>query len=544
MTTDRPLAQNTKTRRTFLAGAATAGVLSAIGPARGDANATLRIAISLLDIPRLWGSPDGGFEGLRFGGYPIFDALVNWDLRNETSARLAPGLAKSWQVDPADKRRWIIQLRENVLFHDGSRFDADAAIWNFDSMLDRKAPQYDAVRAGMTRPRMPSIVKVEKLGDGAVAVLTDAPDAITPYQFSFLLMVSPSHFAALGNDWIKFAATPSGTGPFRVTQLVPRTRLELARNEHYWDPARIPKAATLTMLPIPDANSRVAALRSGQVDFIESVPPDAIASLKSSGLTVLGNLYPHMWGWRLSTLPDSPFADLRVRRAVNLGIDRDAIVQMLSGTAVPARGLVEPSSPWFGRPRFDVRFDPIEARKLMSDAGFGPGRRLKAQVLISNSGGGQMQPLPMNELIQQNLSEIGIDIEYKVVDFITLFTAYRNGAKAPASAGVSAINLASPTQEPSSSILRGFLSDFAPPRGTNWDYYANPEMDRLLRVAREEFEPAAFDQAMARAHEHIVDNATCLFVVHDTNPRALSRRLHGFIQPRNWFADFTSISVG
>ncbi len=543
MTSAPSFTSTVATRRAFLTGAASAWAAAAIDPAAGQASETLRVAISLLDIPRLWGSPDGGFEGLRFGGYPIYDALANWDLRNETSARLTPGLATSWQVDPADKRRWIVQLREDAVFHDGSRFDADAAKWNFDSILDPKAPQYDSARAGMTRPRMASIMKAEKLGDSAIAVFTEAPDAITPYQLSFLLMVSPRQFAALGNDWIKFAATPSGTGPFRVARLVPRTRLELARHERYWDPARIPKVAGLTMLPIPDANSRVAALRSGQVDFIESVPPDTIASLKGAGFTVLGNLYPHMWGWRLSTLPESPFADLRVRRAMNLGVDRDAIVQLLNGTAVPARGLVDPSSPWFGRPQFDIRFDPAEARRLMTDAGFGPKRRLKAAVLISNSGGGQMQPLPMNELIQANLAEIGVDVEYKVVDFITLFTAYRNGVKAPTAAGASAINLASPTQEPASSILRGFLSEFAPPRGTNWDYYANPEMDRLLRAAREEFEPARFDQAIARAHEHIVENSTFLFVVHDTNPRGLSPRLHGFTQPRNWFADFTSISV-
>jgi ABC-type transport system substrate-binding protein len=544
MRNNRPLAAQLVTRRSFLAASASVGMLPAADLARAQANSRLRIAISLLDLPRLWGSPDGGFEGLRFGGYPIFDALINWDLQNETSARLTPALATSWQVDPADKRRWIVELRNNAVFHDGSRFDADAAKWNFDSILDSKAPQYDPTRAAMTRPRIPSVVRVEKLGASTVAIITERPDAMTPYQLSFVLMVSPGQFAAVGNDWIKFAASPSGTGPFKVTQLVPRTRLDLARHEQYWDPTRIPRVSTLTMLPIADANARVAALRAGQVDFIESVPPDTIASLKSAGFKVLGNLYPHMWGWRLSTQPNSPFADLRVRRAMNLGVDRDAMVQLLGGTAVPARGLVEPSSPWFGRPQFEIRYDPAEAKRLMAEAGFRGSQRLKAEVLISNSGGGQMQPLPMNELIQANLADIGIDIEYKVVDFITLFTAYRTGVKAPASAGISAINLANPTQEPTSSILRGYFSEFAPPRGTNWDHYADPETDRLLNAAREEFDQAAFDQAIARVHERIVDQATSLFVVHDTNPRALSPRLHGFVQPRNWFADFTTISIG
>jgi peptide/nickel transport system substrate-binding protein len=155
-----------------------------------------------------------------------------------------------------------------------------------------------------------------------------------------------------------------------------------------------------------------------------------------------------------------------------------------------------------------------------------------------------MQPLLMNEFIQANLAEVGIDIEFKVVDFITLFTAYRNGAKAPNSAGISAINLANPTQEPSSAFLRGFLTEYAPPRGTNWDHYSNPEVDRDLHEAQQAFDLAAFNEAMAKAHARVVDDAAFLYVVHDTNPRALSKRVSGFVQPRNWFADFTSISLG
>jgi peptide/nickel transport system substrate-binding protein len=531
-------------RRRLLLGAVASGAAFSTAPVFAQSDATLKFAISLLDIPRLWGAPEGGFEGLRFGGYPIYDALINWDLRNPNTSELTPGLAVSWTTDPADRTRWIVKLRDDAVFHDGSRFDADAAVWNFDSMLNSKAPQFDAIRSGMNRSRLPSILRAEKIDGSTIAVLTETPDAMTPYQLSFLLMASPSQHAKLGGDWTKFAAQPSGTGPFRVTQLVPRTRLELARNAEYWDKNRVPKVSAMSLLPIPDPSSRVAALRAGQVDFIESVPPDTIASLTSAGFTVLSNLYPHMWGWRLSTLPDSIFKDIRVRRAANLAIDRGGLVEALNGTAVPAKGLVAPSSPWFGKPSFDVRYDPAEAKRLLADAGFGPKQRIKTQALISNSGGGQMQPLPMNEFIQANLAEIGIDVELKVVDFVTLFTAYRSGAKAPGLAGIGAINLATPTQEPSSSFLRGFLTDYAPPRGTNWDHYSSPELDRDLREAQQAFEPAAFNSALAKAHMRIVDDAAFLYVVHDTNPRALSRRASGFSHPRNWFADFTSISLG
>jgi ABC-type transport system substrate-binding protein len=179
----------------------------------------------------------------------------------------------------------------------------------------------------------------------------------------------------------------------------------------------------------------------------------------------------------------------------------------------------------------------------MTEAGYGPSNHAKAKILISANGGGQMQPLPMNEFIQQNLAQIWLDVDFQVVEFATLFLVYRLGAKDQHSAGIDGINIASNTQEPSSAILRGYLTDYAPPQGSNWSYYSNTEVDAYLRAAQQEFDPAAFDAAIANAHQRLVDDAASLMVVHDTNPRGLSSHVKGFVQPQSWFADFTSISV-
>jgi peptide/nickel transport system substrate-binding protein len=534
------------TRRQFLGGigAAAAGIsLTALaGPARADT--PLRVATSLTDIPKLTGSPEGGFEGLRFGGYPIFDPLINWDLSSsDKPAVLIPALAESWAVDPDDKKRWIVKLRQGVTFHDGSAFDADAALWNFAAIFDQKAPQYDPSRAGNTRPRMPSIVGAEKIDDHTIAIVTTTIDAMTPFQLTFLLFASPAQYAKLGNDWGKYADQPSGTGPFRVLHVDPHSILNLARFDAYWDKKRIAKSALLNIVPIPDPNTRVAALRTGEVDFIESVPPDAIDSLKGAGFTIMAKIYPHIWGWRLNTLPTSVFHDLRVRQAANLAVDRDGIVALLNGTAVPAKGLVATNSPWFGKPSFDLKLDLAAAKTLMTEAGYGPSNRAKAKILISANGGGQMQPLPMNEFIQQNLAQIWLDVDFQVVEFTTLFLVYRLGAKDQHSAGIDGINIASNTQEPSSAILRGYLTDYAPPQGSNWSFYSNTEVDAYLRQAQQDFDPATFNAAMANAHQRLVDDAASLMVVHDTNPRGLSSHVKGFVQPQSWFADFTSVSL-
>ena len=454
-----------------------------------------------------------------------------------------PGLATSWQHDEADRKRVIVKLREGVKFHDGSPFDADAAVWNFDAIFNDKAPQFDVTRAASMKARMPTIVRAEKIDQYTIAVTTSVPDSSVIYQLSFLLFASPAQYAKLGNDWRKFAVEPSGTGPFRVTGIVPRTRLDFARNDAYWDSNRVPKSEAVQLIPIPDANSRVAALRSGQVDFIELVPPDAIPALKSAGIAVSGNIYPHTWNWAFSHLPDFPYRDVRVRRAANLAIDRAGLVGLLNGTAVAAKGMVPVTSPWFDKPSFQPRLDLAEAKRLMTEAGYGPSKRVKAKTLIANSGGGQMVPLMMNEFIQSNLAEVWIDVEFQVVDFITLFTAYRNGATAPSAAGIHAINLANPVQEPGTPFLRGWLPELTG-QGANWGRYSNPAVNAAVDAARAEFDPAQFDQKISRLHELLLDDAVTLVVVHDTNPRAMSSRVKGFVTPQNWFADFTSVSLG
>ena len=195
----------------------------------------------------------------------------------------------------------------------------------------------------------------EKIDDNTIAVLTRGPDAMVPYQISFLLMASPAQFAKLGNSWDKFVTAPSGTGPFRFGALVPRVRLELVRNEKYWDTKRIPKAPSVILQPILDANARIGALRSGQVDLIETVPPAAIASLKGAGFLDQINPHPTISIWKLSLLPNSPFRDVQSPQSRQ---PRASTAKESSScwTVQPfrPRGWSPRTRPWFGKPTFHL----------------------------------------------------------------------------------------------------------------------------------------------------------------------------------------------
>jgi ABC-type transport system substrate-binding protein len=416
-------------RRSLLAAPA---LLTALGASEAEAQQAqpLRIGMSLTDIPRLWGGPEAGFEGLRFGGYLLYDALVLWNLSHaDRPSGLTPGLATEWRVDDADRRRWIFTLRRNVRFHDGSPFDADAAIWNFDSIFNSRAPQFDGMRAGLVRTRLSSLASYEKLDDHRIAITTHEPDGMFPFQCTFLFFASPVRRRELGGEWTRFLTNPSGTGPYRFASLVPRQRAELDANRDYWDERRIPKAPRTALLPVPDGSARVAALRANQLDVAETLPPDAIPSLRAARVRVEQNAYPHVWAWRLNLDQGSPLADLRVRQAMNLAVDREGMVALLQGSAAAARGKVMPGDPWWGAPNFHIRFDRAEARRLMQAAGYGPNRRLPLSVVMATSGGGQMVPQPMNEAIQADLREIWIDVTFQIVDFVTILNLMRADAR-------------------------------------------------------------------------------------------------------------------
>jgi peptide/nickel transport system substrate-binding protein len=540
------MARSALSRRTVLKGAAlAAGAASLPGLANAQAaNGPLRIGISLSDVPRMWGGPEGGFEGIRFGGYMVFDALVNWDMsRADAPSPLTPGLATSWTVDPADKKRWIISLREGVKFHDGTPFDADAAIWNFDSIFKQDAPQFHGPRSGLVRGRLSSVASYAKVDAKTIAITTNVVDGMFPYQLSYLWFVSPARLAELGGDWQKFTQRPAGTGPYKVVSVTPRERVELEANATYWDTKRVPKTARTVLLPIPDGNARIAALRAGTIDIAETLPPDAIPSLKSAGMQIVQNSYPHIWAWRLNVNPGTPFADVRVRKAANLAIDRESMVQLLSGTAVAAKGKVMPGDPWYGNPTFDIRYDVEAAKKLMIEAGYGPNKRLEVVSVIASGGGGQMVPMPMNEMIQENLKDIFIDVKFQVVDFTTIINMLRGGTRSDQQKGFHALNIAIPSIDPTTGWVI-YDSSLTAPRGVNWGWFNNPAVDAQIKVMREAFEPAAQTAAMGKLHSLLVDDAAALFVVHDLNPRGLSPRVKGFVQARNWFQDYTPITVG
>src|ERR1700756_1012195 len=219
-----------------------------------DAETVVRYGISMADIPLTTGQPDRGAGAYQFTAYTIYDPLVAWEMDvADRPGKLVPGLATEWKVDESDKKKWRFTLRQGVKFHDGSDFNADAVIWNLDKVLNDKAPQFDKRQSAQVKTRLPSVASYAKIDDYTIEIATKNVDSFFPYQMLWFLVSSPAQYEKLGRDWDKFASEPSGTGPFKLTKLVPRELAELTKNVDYWNKNRIPKVDKLILVPMPEA---------------------------------------------------------------------------------------------------------------------------------------------------------------------------------------------------------------------------------------------------------------------------------------------------
>ena len=164
-------------------------------------------------------------------------------------------------------------------------------------------------------------------------------------------------------------------------------------------------------------------------------------------------------------------------------------------------------------------------------------------MLISNSGSGQMLPLPMNEYLQQNLKEAcGVNVDFTVVKWQVLLTAARATPDSPNLQGAMGLNVSSPSSDVGV-MARYFSSANFAPNGFNFEQWKDDLFDQALKSIEVETDPKVITAAYREAHERLVDNPPWLFIVHDLNPRAMSPKIKGFVSPQSWFVDLTLVGI-
>jgi peptide/nickel transport system substrate-binding protein len=536
---------NRISRRGFIGGAAGlalgAGalgpILEACGPGTSSTNTgkggTLVYGMELEVTPPLDAHialAQGG-AGFRVN-FPMYEGLYGFDLhRGDIEPPIVPILAESW-TRSNDGMTWTWKLRDGVKFHDGSPWNADAAIFNFRRIYDKTFQYYYPLANGYASLFMPGPVTMEKVDNLTFKTITQRARPLDE-ELQFTLMVSPKAVMEKGND--KMALEPVGTGPFIFKELIPNQKVTMVPNPDYWGTKAL--LDQLVFRPIPDANQRVTALRTGEVNMTIVLPPDSLQPLRNDGFQVLLKQFPHSWCEHLNCRAGAT-TDVRVRQAINYAMDTKSLSEnILKGSAAPAPQVATEGSPYFDPSIQGYEFNPTKAKKLLADAGYPKG--LDVEWWVPTNGSGEMLPVPMSEFLQSNMRESGINVKLKTFEWGAYLNEFFKGCPNNVGSMQQSWGLWGSTWW---GILFGKVG--WPPNGIgNVGFYDNPQVDAIYdQMLGQPFEKRV--EMSKQLQKIVVDDAAWGFVCHDLAPKGLSPKVHGFVNTHSWFWAFDNVWVG
>ena len=460
----------------------------------------------------------------------VYDTLIRF---KEGSFTQEPGLATAWKISP-DGLTYTFTLRKGVKFHDGTPFDAEAVKFTYDRLLDPKHPFADTGPFPFASFYYGAIKEVAAVDPGTVRFTLKQP--FSPLLNNLTLntgrIVSPAAVKKWGKE---FASHPVGTGPFKFASWDKNVRIVLDANSGYWGGA--PKLDRLVFRPLVEEQTRVTELLSGGVDFIVDVPPDNVEQVKKDArLVFYSQPGPHIW-WVTLNVQKKPFSDVKVRRAVNLAVNRDAIANdLLKRTATAAIGPVPPSITWaFTDQVTKYPYSPEQAKKLLAEAGYPNG--FQAVFWIPESGSGMQSPKTMAQSIQADLAAVGITANIQTFEWGAYLNKYGKGFGQDADMGAMSFMLDPGDPAPMLSLTIDSKGGF---RGAP---YANPEVDRLLDEATKTNDLKKRGDLYKQVQKLVVDDAPWIFVDNATQNAAGLKKVTGFKLHPSFYLFFDKISV-
>ncbi len=323
-----------------------------------------------------------------------FDGLTRIDENGE----LKPWLAVSWKR--LDEFRWRFRLREDVIFSNGAPFTSQAVVTvveylkSDDALVDVAGRYFKFLKSAT--PIDAHTVEIE--------TLTPRPDL--PRTLPLMYMVEPEAWTRLGREG--FAAAPVGTGPFKVDRYE-TSKVRLSAFDESW---RAPRLAGLEIIAMPDMTSRMQAVQSGALDLAMALGPEEAAAVEAAGGTAHGWLDGSLWAINFVSAHSAPLQDVRVRKAINLAVNRGQLTDiLLHGVAHPANQPASRTTYGFNPDLPSIPYDPEEARRLLAQAGYGEGFTLKVEGVV---GTGPADGL-MYQLVARDLSMVGITMEFETI---------------------------------------------------------------------------------------------------------------------------------
>lgn len=330
---------------------------------------------------------DGGERAINDN---IFETLM---IRDAAGA-LGPGLAAAdpTQVDPTT---WEVKLREGVVFHNGEPFDAEAAAFSVNRIID---PAFNSEQSSF----FATITGAEAVDPTTLRITTSGPDPILPSRLYWMKMVPPVAAAADG-----FAENPVGTGPYTFGGWDRGTNITLNVNEAYWGDQ--PSVPSVEFRFISEFGSRLSSLLSGETDLITNLLPEFVGQVPRA-LSVSGLELPIV----ILSVDSGPTADVRVRQALNYAIDKDTLAEALFGgyAQVQKGQLLAPAYFGFNPAIPGYSYDPDKARALLAEAG-----ATDLEIDLVGTAGRWLKDRELVEAVAAYWSEVGITANVQIFEF-------------------------------------------------------------------------------------------------------------------------------
>ncbi len=410
----------------------------------------------------------------------MFETLVKMDADSHVIA----GLAESWSL--VNNLTWEFKLRKGVKFHDGSEFTAEDVIWSLDrpATIVNSPAKFDQFTK--------AIINKKIVDPYTVRLTTKEPYPLMLADLTSVYMVSKKATQGLASDDFSSGKGMVGTGPYKFTKYLRDDRIEMDRFDGYW--GKYPgKWSKVTLRFIPNGATRLAALLAGDVQALENVPtPDVARVRNDASLTMVSKvshrlIYLYVDGLRDKSpfvtdkdgkpLDKNPLKDVRVRKAISMAINRDAIRdRVMEGLSQPTNNLV-PVTLFGHNPELKVvKYDPEAAKKLIAEAGYANG----FGITVHTPNNRYVNDEKITQTIAQMLARIGIVAKVEGLP-MSIYSA--RGIKQEFSLGL--LGWGAQTGE-SSSTLRAIAACDDPAKGfgvANWTRFCNPKMDAVLSRA-------------------------------------------------------------
>jgi len=411
----------------------------------------------------------------------VFNRLVAWD--GPKLQKIVPELADSWTLS-ADGKTWTFRLHHGVKFHDGTPFNAAAVKANLDRLRD-------PALGSPNRSHYGPIESVSTPSDDTVVVATSQPmpTLLEVLAEPWSSINSPAAIEKYGKA---YGRHPVGTGPYGFKSWVQNEKVVIERNPDYY--GKPGKPQSIEFRPVPEGSARVIELETGNADVVTHLPPESADEIRKSGkaeLQVVPSSYQVFF--ELNTAK-APFDDVRMRKAVNLAIDRKAIVEkILNGYGKVPQSLIPPgvqASQSFA----PYAFDPKQARKLIHEV---YPRGFDGTLVLWTSSGRYEKDRAVAEAVQGYLNDVGLKTEFKVWEWAayqkTLYRA-QPGGTGKGSNDANLWLLGTGITDADTRLRRKLVAGDS----SNLTGYNNPKVEALMKEASSEM---SYDKRIAKYGE-------------------------------------------